>query len=369
MNGSSLLVALGVPVTRHQDYLAIPSQWLPSHHHVPPTGENGIPHLAGVPGLWIPFQAAKELAKRCRMSEKSVLSNILRDDLFSLFATIANLNTTHSPSETFGLPVSLYPIVESGSKLTWQFVAGAALSSKNGGGGRPASASNNHANSSFAASSAANSRSTPNLSALGTSAPARSMTPAGLSMTAPGTPVTPVTAAANAGAAGAQNKGPLVRAAPAQPEGCPQPKRRRATIVGAAPVKPGLTPPVAPLTPTASAPAAAAPSVQNKPGSSPAAAQTGTTKATPIAPAPTKPRAQVQPAPGQGTDALVPATTMEAATPSATPTPAQTPRKTPPSTPATSAGPAASAQKTAAARRATRASVGGAETAKPKLVK
>jgi hypothetical protein len=133
------------------------------------------------------------------------------------FAMKANFPPDHYPADTFGGPVSDSHICLTESLIRLgadpsQFIAGmAGDKGKAQSSTNSSSSGNGQGNSSLPASSA-NSRSTPNLTALGTSAPPR---------TAP-----------------IPTKGPLVRSAPATPpDGCPHPKRRRATVVGESPLK------------------------------------------------------------------------------------------------------------------------------------
>ena len=186
VNATSLLSALGVPVADHAEHLNAPSPWLASHLTVPTVCNTGVAFSAGVPGVWVQFAEARALAKKLQLPEGNFLSNILREDLFQLFAVLATINPEHSPSDTFGLP----------------FVAGRV------GHGNGQSNSN-----SSSLGSSATSRSTPNLPSLSSSAPSSN----------------------HLRGANGHLKGPLVRSTPATPaDPGPHPKRRRATtcIIG-----------------------------------------------------------------------------------------------------------------------------------------
>ena len=93
-------------MTKHQEYLNVPSQWLHSHHLVSMQAAKSGIHSPGVAGVWIPLAEAKVLEKKLKIDPTSQLANVLREDLFALFAKMAGLNQEHSPSEAFGLPVS-----------------------------------------------------------------------------------------------------------------------------------------------------------------------------------------------------------------------------------------------------------------------
>ncbi|ORX35327.1 hypothetical protein BD324DRAFT_652461 [Kockovaella imperatae] len=203
VNASGLLLAVGVPLNKHSEYLSGPSPWQHAHHLVPPQA-NGSVYSPGVAGVWIPYSEAKFLAKKLKLDASSSLANILRDDLFALFAKLAALNQEHSPAEAFGLPF--------GAPIRTQSKASLSANPNS-------------------------SKSTPNLSTLSSSAPAPShLRNSGLTASTPlQTP-----------------KGSLVRTAPATPpDGCPHPKRRRATIVGeASPMAKGpIAPPLNASTP------------------------------------------------------------------------------------------------------------------------
>ncbi|WWD16342.1 hypothetical protein CI109_100768 [Kwoniella shandongensis] len=204
VNANALLLALDIPETAQAEYLDKPiSQVRLAARHIVPPSTPGAEYSQGVSGTWVHLSEARDFAKRAKLQESSLLSSVLREDLFQLFATLAGLKPDHPPSETFGLP----------------FVAR-----------RPPSPPATNL-------SATNSKSAPNLSALSTSAPAHGPTHLRQSTT----PSTPTGVAANT------VKGPLVRSAPpTPPDGCPQPKRRRATISSPLAKKPQAIQPIAP---------------------------------------------------------------------------------------------------------------------------
>ncbi|WRT63914.1 uncharacterized protein IL334_000840 [Kwoniella shivajii] len=211
VNANGLLLALDVPESKHAEYLDHPVSTvrLAARHVIPPTNP-AAEYSQGVSGIWVHLSEAREFARRAKLKEGSLLASVLREDLFQLFATLAGLKPDHPPSETFGLPfVPRRPISTSSS-------------------------------SSSLSTSSANSKSTPNLSALSTSAPSHQVQAKQMAVSNPSsTTSTP--------------KGPLVRSAPpTPPEGCPQPKRRRATISSPLAKKPG-TIPIQPMTPVSTA--------------------------------------------------------------------------------------------------------------------
>ncbi|WVQ62449.1 uncharacterized protein L199_000589 [Kwoniella botswanensis] len=233
VNANALLAALGVPENKFPEYFDHPiSPVRVAARHVIPPSNPSAEYSQGVSGIWVHISEAREFARKAKLREGSLLASLLREDLFQLFATLAGLKPDHPTSETFGLPfVPRRPPVST-----------------------PAPATSGASNL-----SSVNSKSVPNLTALSTSAPGpcqNTTKPPGTASS--GTPTT---------------KGPLVRSAPpTPPEGCPGPKRRRATISSPLAKKP--QPPINPLTPTTSGPAgiktqpiAPAPS----PGSVPAA--------------------------------------------------------------------------------------------------
>ncbi|RSH85080.1 uncharacterized protein EHS24_006673 [Apiotrichum porosum] len=266
VNGTALLTALGVPPNKYAEYLQAPSPTLASHRTVPLISPQGHHHAPGVPGVWIPLVEARELARKLGLPDSKLLANILREDLFQLFKELAGISLRHTSStESFGMPFVTQPHPR-------QMVP-------------PANA---------------NSRSTPNLTALGgASAP----NPTHMR---PGVP------------AGA--KGPLVRGPVAPPDGAPQPKRRRATVVVVGATGPAaatanaarqpINPAVPRAVPTAAA-ARPAPVVATAPGNAhaapvaavrqpvPPAAQVArpVVAPTPVAPAPTVLAAKAAPDP------------------------------------------------------------------------
>lgn len=186
----------------------------------------GHKYAPGVQGTWIRLSQAQQVARQLGLpidgdSAGGGLGNVLRDDLFHTFATMANLNPKHVPSDTFGCSTFLPEPLQ--GKKNGGAVAAAEIKTPST---VPSSASNSIPSSSYPsplAASSANSKSTQNLSALSSSAPASG--PAhGAKKVAP--------------------KASLVRQAPSTPlEPGPQPKRRRATIVD------GVVPKLSPLLP------------------------------------------------------------------------------------------------------------------------
>ncbi|WVF66084.1 hypothetical protein IAT40_000823 [Kwoniella sp. CBS 6097] len=236
VNANVLLDALGVPLAKYSEYLDNPVSpiRLAARHVIPPSCPTAV-YSNGVSGIWVHLSEAREFARRAKLPDGR-LANLLREDLFQMFATLAGLKPDHPTSELFGLPfVPQRPQVPSPVPSP-----------------APSTASS---------LSSANSKSTPNLTALSTSAPPSAHQH--LRQT-----TAPVKANANV-----VNKGPLVRSAPpTPPDGCPQPKRRRATISSPLAKKPGVQgmTPVSGHHPQPIAPAPASGAIVNK-GSVPAA--------------------------------------------------------------------------------------------------
>lgn len=68
----------------------------------------GTDHSPGVSGVWVSLAQAQGIAQSLtgvNVAEvgDSPIGNILRDDLFHLFATMASLNPKHAPGVQFGL--------------------------------------------------------------------------------------------------------------------------------------------------------------------------------------------------------------------------------------------------------------------------
>ena len=216
VNATTLLLTLGIPASQHGEYLSKSSAWAPSHHSVP-TQIEGFAYADGVPGTWVKLAEARELVQRPELIKKlkpddlKPLGDLLREDLFTLFTRLVSVRIRRSVNGTFGpsvRPLLLYKRAE--ADLSTQFQP-PGLKSRDG----QAPATTTTTNPLLAASS--NSKSAPNLQALSSSAPNPNPGPSGhvraLSVATP--------------------KGTLVRSAPATPpDGCPHPKRRRATIVG-----------------------------------------------------------------------------------------------------------------------------------------
>ncbi|WVQ93716.1 hypothetical protein IAU59_000793 [Kwoniella sp. CBS 9459] len=202
VNANALLHALGVPLAKHAEYLDNPISPVrcAARHVIPPSCPAAV-YSNGVSGIWVHLSEAREFARRAKLPEGRLLASLLREDLFQLFATLAGLKPDHPTSESFGLPfVPQRPDVPSRVPSP-----------------APSTASS---------LSSANSKSTPNLTALSTSAPPSAHQH-----------LRQTTAPVNANT----NKAPLVRSAPpTPPDGCPQPKRRRATISSPLAKKPGV---------------------------------------------------------------------------------------------------------------------------------
>jgi hypothetical protein len=84
VNANTLLLALGVPQSQLVEKLRVPTTWTSSRHHVSPQYRNGATHSPGVPGVWVHFFEARELARRHKLDKNSPLASILREDLFQL---------------------------------------------------------------------------------------------------------------------------------------------------------------------------------------------------------------------------------------------------------------------------------------------
>jgi hypothetical protein len=76
--------ALGVPPKTQDSLLHAPSATRNSHHTVAAQNDDGVPFSRGVPGTWVPFGEATELAKMFKMPTDTLMSSILREDLFQL---------------------------------------------------------------------------------------------------------------------------------------------------------------------------------------------------------------------------------------------------------------------------------------------
>lgn len=208
VNGSTLLSALGLPAAKHTEFLARPSRWQQYRHPVQPIcSKTHHAYHTGVAGVWITLVEARAIAKQFKLDEAKQLSSLLKEDLFSIFAAMANLSNDHHAAMNFGLPFTaegpnfyLEPPTVRSRPVATQPAAAAA------------------SNTTFAQSSA-HSKSTPNLPALSASAPGGRAPIAALK--------TPLKISL---------KSQLVRPAPpTPPDNDPQPKRRRATIIGAKP--------------------------------------------------------------------------------------------------------------------------------------
>ncbi len=86
VNGTSLLAALGVPPGKYGEYLNVSSPTLGSHRTVSGSVA-GAKHSLGVPGVWVQLVEAREYAKKLNLGEGTLLSNILRGDLFQQVRT------------------------------------------------------------------------------------------------------------------------------------------------------------------------------------------------------------------------------------------------------------------------------------------
>ncbi|OCF36229.1 hypothetical protein I316_02102 [Kwoniella heveanensis BCC8398] len=202
VNANALLHALGVPLAKYSEYLDNPISpiRLAARHVIPPSCPAAV-YSNGVSGIWVHLSEAREFARRAKLPEGRLLASLLREDLFQLFATLAGLKPDHPTSESFGLP--FVPQKPEGPSPV------------------PSPAP-----STASSLSSANSKSTPNLATLSISAPPSAHQH-----------LRQNTAPINANV----NKGPLARSAPpTPPDGCPQPKRRRATISSPLAKKPGV---------------------------------------------------------------------------------------------------------------------------------
>ena len=99
VNASSLLAALGVPPSRLGDYLNAPSPTLASHHAVAGS-DAGTAHSAGVAGIWVQLVEAREYARKFSLGEGTLLSNILREDLFQQVRDTLRLPRTRLMTDT-----------------------------------------------------------------------------------------------------------------------------------------------------------------------------------------------------------------------------------------------------------------------------
>jgi len=75
----------------------------------------GTDHSPGVSGVWVSLAQAQGIAQSLtgvNVAENgdSPIGNILRDDLFHLFATMASLNPKHAPGVQFGLSTVCFPL-------------------------------------------------------------------------------------------------------------------------------------------------------------------------------------------------------------------------------------------------------------------
>lgn len=196
VNGTALLTALGVAPARQPEHLNTPSPTLASHRTVPLISPQGLHHAPGVPGVWVPLVEARSLAAKLGLQDdaKSLLANILREDLFQLFKALAGISLRHTSStESFGMPFVTQPLGQRGKVAA-----------------RPPPA-----------------RPVPN-------------------------------------AVQANSKPALVRTSTQQPDGCPQPKRRRSTVAvpgatGPQVMQQTTVPNVAPSPPSQATPSPAPP--------------------------------------------------------------------------------------------------------------
>ncbi|XAO27289.1 hypothetical protein I312_106134 [Cryptococcus bacillisporus CA1280] len=105
VNANALLHALGVSPSKHSEYLDHPiSQARLAARHVVQPSTSGVEYSNGVSGIWVHLSEAREFARRAKLVGGSLLASVLREDLFQLFATLAQIKPDHPPSESFGLP-------------------------------------------------------------------------------------------------------------------------------------------------------------------------------------------------------------------------------------------------------------------------
>lgn len=253
VNVTTLLIALGIPIAQHAKYIN-QADWDTKTHVTMAPSVQGHNYAPGVAGTWTRLSQAQELARQLGVEicddTAGGIGNVLRDDLFQVFATMANLNPKHSPSDNFGCSTFLPEPLQDKAKKGAAAGAGAGADANNGSEPKSATALStptpvSASTSSSLASSSVNSKSTPNLTALSASAPS------GPGLRKP----QPTTATAKAS---------LVRPTPSTPlDPGPQPKRRRATIVD------GVAPKMSPIAAAAApAPAASGSASQSPPTSS-----------------------------------------------------------------------------------------------------
>jgi hypothetical protein len=101
VNATTLLIALGLPMDQHEKHIYPDDK--PRHQTI-----IGTDHSPGVSGVWVSLAQAQGIAQSLtgvNVAENgdSPIGNILRDDLFHLFATMASLNPKHAPGVQFGL--------------------------------------------------------------------------------------------------------------------------------------------------------------------------------------------------------------------------------------------------------------------------
>jgi hypothetical protein len=101
-----MLIVLGVPEPQHDKYIYHPDLDH-TRHAIIPKVLKGHPFSPGVAGIWVSLRIAQLIAQQVRDKNAASpgigMENCLRDDLFQVFATMANLNPTHRPGLNFGM--------------------------------------------------------------------------------------------------------------------------------------------------------------------------------------------------------------------------------------------------------------------------
>lgn len=101
-----MLIALGVPEAQHDKHIHHPDLDH-TRHAVIAKSLKGHPFSPGVAGVWVSLRIAQLIAQQVRDKNSTSygigMENCLRDDLFQVFATMANLNPTHRPGINFGI--------------------------------------------------------------------------------------------------------------------------------------------------------------------------------------------------------------------------------------------------------------------------
>ncbi|KAI9632828.1 uncharacterized protein MKK02DRAFT_41140 [Dioszegia hungarica] len=230
VNVTTLLLALGIPKSKHHTIVNPSGHTFQATKEVPEPTEPNMGYDPGVVGLWIRLTDARFLRDRFKSLADSPIWAMLNDDIVERFMEVIKnqeVSHIHTRKDQFGSAFHATPRKISPGSTP---IGSAPPRPDSAPGARPKPAAP-------AATTAAARKAAP-VSAPGAAGPSHQRANSIAASTAPARP-TP--------------KGPLVRPANANPDECPQAKRRRATVVGTSPVKAMIAAKPTP-TPTSTAP-------------------------------------------------------------------------------------------------------------------